>query len=219
MQKEIMTVLLNDDIDIEDIYLSLLPSQKEHCQSVADLTVRLLEWATDDGLYTVTRHQLKKLRQIILYHDIGLALIPKRILAKTEDLTGAEYRVIQRHPAYGASMLDHFRKQSCTPGSHDDLFWSTAAEIALSHHERWDGKGYPYGQSTTGIAFCARAVGIADAFDSIVRGAPYRMPLPQEYALLEIAHNAGRQFDPELAGIFKTHFMDHLCAMGKDGEK
>lgn len=206
MQKDILSVINHEDIDIMDHYHSLSPAQQEHTKSVADLAVKLLFWAVEDGLVSEQQLPVKDLYKAILFHDIGFVLIPERVLDKTEDLTSAEKRVIEKHTIYGGTLIDNYRKTHAqTPEDH--YFWKFASEIALCHHERWDGKGYPYGQSTTAIPFAARAVSIADAYDSIIRGAHFRMALPSEYAVLEILYNAGRQFDSQLAEIFRTHML------------
>lgn len=142
-------------------------------------------------------------RRATLFYDIGFSLLPSRLLNKAEELTGAEYKVIQRHCHYGAKLLErYYTEASCT--AQDKAFWKLAAETALSHHERWDGKGYPFGLRTTATPLISRAVALTDTYDAIVSGSMYRMALPHEYAVLEITDNSGTQFDPHLVHLFMT---------------
>lgn len=208
MHDPITSVIRGETDDIVSFFDTLPKDVRCHSESVASLSELLLSWALADLPDEFERcPSLSCIRRAVLYHDVGLALIPSRLQEKEGDLTGAEYRVIQRHVLYGSHLLDNYRKaHAATP--QEDSFWALATEIALSHHERWDGKGYPFEQLTTATPIIVRAVSIADAFDSIVRGAKYRMALPPEYAVLEIIQNAGRQFDPQLAAIFRNHCDD-----------
>lgn len=206
MQKEILTVIREEKIDIMQFYMELSENIRIHCQSVADLSAQLYAWSLEEGICEEEEMTCEYVRSAVLYHDIGLSLVPQRLIQKEEKLTAAEERIIQRHVTYGATLIDKFRTSSRITEDMD-TFWSVAVEVALNHHERWDGRGYPYGQSTTAIPFLARITAIADAYNAIVMGSPYRMPLPAEYAVLEIQQNARKQFDPSLADLFRRHFL------------
>ena len=204
MKNEVMAVIGDGDINIDTFFQSLSAEKQAHSRQTAKIAQQLLEWAIPEDPENYGSISPPEVGRAALYHDIGLTLIPLRILDKTSDLTGPEFRVLQQHTTYGASILDRVRKASPdTPAQ--EAFWTLAAEIALGHHERWDGKGYPYGQLAMTVPLEVRAVSIAEAFDNMVRGAPYRMALPPEYALLEISQNAGSQFDPFLSRVFLAH--------------
>lgn len=206
MQKEMVDIIRGNEINIDEFFESLPLEKRKHSETVAQITNLLLQWALEDSPFDYQDDPLLQIAgEAARFHDIGLVLIPDRIINKKEDLTGAEFRVLQQHTSYGSALLDNYRKAQ----SYDlkqRQFWGLAAEIALGHHERWDGKGYPLNQLATAVPTAVRAVAIADAFDSIVRGSCYRMELPVEYAMLEIKHNSGRQFDPMLGKIFCEHF-------------
>jgi len=123
-------------------------------------------------------------------HDLGKVTIDSELLSKKEPLTNEEWEVLRRHPEMGyriamASM---------------DL--AAIADYILSHHERWDGKGYPSGLKGEEIPLLSRIIAIIDAYDAMTGGRPYRDRLTREDAIVEIMDNAGTQFDPDLAEVF-----------------
>jgi len=132
-------------------------------------------------------------------HDVGKIGVPDGILAKPGELDPAEWEVMKDHAALGAHLLDY---QS------SDLL-DMAREIALNHHERWDGKGYPQGLAGTDIPLSGRIVAIADVFDALTSRRPYKDSWSEEQAVKYIADQAGRQFDPQLTAIF----LDQLPAI------
>jgi diguanylate cyclase (GGDEF)-like protein len=133
------------------------------------------------------QEEINLLKLIGNLHDIGKIGIDEAILNKPGKLTEAEWNEIKRHPEIGYRIL---------------LTSSEYAEIAediLSHHERWDGRGYPRGLKGKQIPFRARIIAIADAFDAMTAKRPYREPFDKEYAFNEIINGAGTQFDPDIA--------------------
>jgi response regulator RpfG family c-di-GMP phosphodiesterase len=129
-----------------------------------------------------------------LLHDVGKIGIPDSILTKPGPLTGTEQRIVQCHTTIGHALL----AGSCHP------VLKTAAEIALHHHERLDGSGYPHGLRGTAIPLEARMVAIADTFDALTSERPYRVARPAEDALAVIHASAGELFDAELVDAFTT---------------
>ncbi len=130
-------------------------------------------------------------------HDIGKIGIPDAILLKPGRLTDEEFEVIKTHPRIGAEILT---------GSHSPLL-RLAERIALTHHERWDGSGYPGGFSGEEIPIAGRIVAVADVFDALTHERPYKQAWPVEKAVAEILGQAGRQFDPGVVDAFAT--LDH----------
>lgn len=125
-------------------------------------------------------------------HDVGKITIPDAILLKPGDLTEEEFRVVRGHAKAGAELLSGSRSPTIR----------LAEVIALNHHERWDGKGYPNGLSGEAIPLEARIVAVADAFDAISRNRVHRRGLSLPDAIAEIARNAGTQFDPMVVEAF-----------------
>jgi HD-GYP domain-containing protein (c-di-GMP phosphodiesterase class II) len=122
-----------------------------------------------------------------LLHDIGKVGIPEAVLNKTSRLDADEWAIMRTHPVVGVNLVSPL-----TP-------LGDAVEIIRSHHERWDGAGYPEGLRGEQIYLPARIFMLADAFDAMTTDRPYRRALPIHAALEEIEDHAGTQFDPELA--------------------
>jgi response regulator RpfG family c-di-GMP phosphodiesterase len=125
-------------------------------------------------------------------HDIGKLGIPDAVLLKPGRLDDAEWEVMKSHAELGAELLD---------GSRSDVV-QLAREIALSHHERWDGSGYPLGLAGEEIPLPGRISALCDVFDALTSVRPYKVAWPVEKALGEILAQSGRHFDPELVPKF-----------------
>lgn len=127
-----------------------------------------------------------------MMHDVGKIGIPDQILLKPSKLTSEEFAVIKTHPEIGAEII----------GQHDAEVLRMAREVSLSHHEKWNGKGYPYGLVGNDIPLVGRIVAIADVFDALTCVRPYKTAWPVEKALELIASEAGEHFDPKLVKLF-----------------
>jgi putative two-component system response regulator len=125
-------------------------------------------------------------------HDIGKIGIPDRVLLKKDKLDTDEWHIMRSHTTIGAQMLS----------GHTSPLLQMAAEIALSHHERWDGSGYPQGLSGEAISLEARIVAVADVFDALLAERPYKKPWPEHEAIAEIQRLASKQFDPAVVESF-----------------
>lgn len=133
------------------------------------------------------------LLQAMPMHDIGKLGIPDSILLKPGHLTDAEWEVMKSHPKIGADLLS---------GSHSKLL-QMAEMIALTHHERWDGTGYPNGLKGEAIPLVGRICSICDVFDAMTTVRPYKLAWPVEKALNEMARMAGSHLDPALFKLFE----------------
>lgn len=133
-------------------------------------------------------------------HDIGKIGIPDAVLYKPARLTAEERLVIEKHSAIGARILDD-------PGSE---IMVTARQIALTHHERWDGTGYPQGLTGTEIPIAGRIAGLADVFDALVSPRCYKEPFATDDVLRIISDERGRHFDPDVVDAFFTVVDDAL---------
>ncbi|MGC5328425.1 HD-GYP domain-containing protein [Brevibacillus sp. SYSU BS000544] len=125
-----------------------------------------------------------------LVHDIGKVGIPSIILHKNDRLTDEEFAQIKKHPTLGVQILE--RIEELAP----------LIPAVAYHHERYDGKGYPYGLKEQEIPEMARIMSVADAFDAMTSDRPYRKAMPLEKAIQILEENAGTQFDPEVVRDF-----------------
>jgi HD-GYP domain-containing protein (c-di-GMP phosphodiesterase class II) len=123
-------------------------------------------------------------------HDIGKVEIDESILNKVTKLNEMEWKKVKMHPVLGKEILNNF------------VGLSKVSELVLTHHERWDGKGYPNQLKGKEIPYLSRVLSICDAYDVMIRGRVYRKPLTQKEAVDEILKNSGTQFDPELVTEF-----------------
>ncbi len=153
-----------------------------HSHRVADMTLGI---ASSLG---VTRGDLIQIERGALLHDIGKLRIPDSILWKPAELSPEEWQIMRRHPEYGYDFVEKVD------------FLRGAADIILSHHERYDGTGYPRGLKGTEISLGARIFSLVDAVDAIMHDRPYHRGMTFPVAREEILRRAGTQFDPELVG-------------------
>lgn len=170
--------MLANAIDAKD------PYTKGHASRVAiysAMIARRLGWSEE---------QIKNLRFAAMLHDIGKIGIPDCILNKPDRLTDIEYGIIKTHTTLGAGIL---KNKEVT---------SLAEKVAMHHHERYDGHGYPSGLSGTDIPLEARLVCIADSYDAMSSKRIYRNALTPEYIRNELVRGRGTQFDPELLDTF-----------------
>lgn len=133
-------------------------------------------------------------------HDVGKIGIPDKILLKPGKLTAEEFEVIKTHTVIGGRILCESRFP----------ILQTATEIAFTHHERWDGTGYPAGLQGQGIPIAGRIVAVADAFDAMTHARPYKAAFSVEHAVAEIKRGGGTQFDPRVVEAFMTLEQDNL---------
>ena len=123
-------------------------------------------------------------------HDIGKVGIPESVLCKPGPLTDDEWDIMRTHPGIGAQIVEPIR------------FLEGAVEIVRTHHERWDGRGYPIGLRGEQIPLAARVFAIADSFDAMTSDRPYRAAMSFGEAFEEIRLGSGTQFDPDIVEVF-----------------
>jgi len=125
-----------------------------------------------------------------LLHDIGKIAIPERILLKPGELTPEEYEIVKSHPELGKKLVEGIEKLK------------RISNWLKSHHERYDGKGYPEGLIGEEIPISSRIISIADTYDAMTSNRAYRDALPHQFAVAEIMSCSGSQFDPKLTELF-----------------
>jgi putative two-component system response regulator len=126
-------------------------------------------------------------------HDIGKLGVPAEILRKPEQLSAPDWERVRRHPQIGAEII----------GEHDDPLLKLARQIALTHHENWDGTGYPKGLKGEAIPWPGRVMAVVDSFESMTTTQFHRAPRTIEEAAAEIERGAGKRYDPAVVAAFK----------------
>ena len=139
--------------------------------------------------------QVELLRLAAPLHDLGKIAIPDAVLGKRGKLTPAEFEHMQTHTTVGAQMLT---------GSAFALL-EMAEQIALTHHEKWDGTGYPEGLVGDAIPLVGRIVAVADVFDALTHVRPYKPAWSTDAAIAEMTSQAGRHFDPQVLEAFLSY--------------
>ena len=155
-----------------------------HCQRVTELTLQI---ARELG---VSEAYLVHYRRGTFLHDIGKMAIPDSILFKPGPLTTAEWGIMRLHPVYAHKLLSEIK------------FLTPAIDIPYSHHEKWDGSGYPLGLVGEEIPLAARVFAVVDVWDALTSDRPYRPAWTGEAALAYIVDQSGKHFDPQVVNIF-----------------
>ncbi len=173
-----------------------IPQEYAHSPHFSRLVVAIAEQMHLD------EKQIESLKYASLLHDAGKIDVPQEILTKTTKLTAKEYTIIKRHPVMGAQMLRPF--QMLRP----------VIPIIMHHHEKYNGTGYPSRLKKGQIPLGARVMAVADAFEAMVYGRPYRERINVDEAIKEIKKKNGTQFDPKVVEGFlkiaKRHYKKYL---------
>jgi putative nucleotidyltransferase with HDIG domain len=140
----------------------------------------------------LTSEEIGHMRRGALLHDIGKLAIPDEILLKPGELNDAERKLLQRHPVYAREMLAEV------------TFLQPCIDVAYSHHERWDGLGYPEGLKGKEIPLSARIFAVVDQWDALTSDRPYRKAWTREKVIAYLRENAGKIYDPEIVNMFLT---------------
>lgn len=133
-----------------------------------------------------------------IVHDVGKIAVPENVLNKPGSLSPEEFKQIMLHPERGAAILSHIS------------FLDKIVPVILSHHERYDGTGYPRGLKGEEIPLLARILSVADAFDAMTSDRSYRKALPLDKVIQELKNNAGTQFDPKVVEVFLKLLKEYL---------
>ena len=181
------------------------PYTKGHSARVSQYAVMIAEELGWD------KTRIEDLRYSALLHDIGKIGVPDSLLNKPSRLTDVEFDIIKSHTTTGGEILG------------ERTFIKPARDVALSHHERYDGKGYPRGLSGKEITEEARIVAIADAFDAMNSNRIYRKACSRDYILNQLKEGRGKQFDPQYADIlidlWNRGLLDENIKMGAESGK
>ena len=210
------------------LYLGRMEDEKKHAEEMAALHLRTIEalalaieakdHTTHDHLQRVQSYavevgrdmgldesQLEALRAAAVLHDIGKLAVPEHIISKPGKLTREEFEKMKIHPVVGAEILERVR------------FPYPVTPIVRSHHERWDGAGYPDGLRGQSIPIGARILAAVDCLDALASNRQYRRALPLDEAMQKVSADAGKAFDPQVVEVLQRRYIE-LEAVAKSQE-
>jgi diguanylate cyclase (GGDEF)-like protein/putative nucleotidyltransferase with HDIG domain len=208
------------------VYIGRIEDERRHVQEMSDLhlaTIEALALAIDAKDQTAQSHirrvqvyaaglaralgmsdqEIQGVKTAALLHDIGKLAVPEHILSKPGPLTQEEFQKIRIHPQVGAEII------SAVP------FPYPVAPLILSHHERWDGRGYPQGLRGEGIPLGARILTVVDYFDALTSDRPYHRAMDHDAALALLDQEAGRALDPSIVALF----VEQLPALSAEADR
>ena len=200
-------------------YLDRLEAEKKHSEEIADLHLRTIEAlslaieAKDHNTHNhlkrvqtyalqigqdlgLTASEMNALRAAALLHDIGKLAVPEQILSKPGRLTPEEFEKMKIHPIVGAEILARVQ------------FPYPVVPIVRSHHEKWDGTGYPQGLKGTAIPIGARILSVVDCFDALTSERPYRRATSLEDAIKHVVSESGSSFDPRAVSALEQRYKE-----------
>src|SRR5947208_1894001 len=209
------------------VYMGRIEDEQRHVQQTSDLhlaTIEALARAIDAKDQTTQMHirrvqvyaaglarqaglteaEIQGVKTAALLHDIGKLAVPEHILSKPGPLTQEEFQKIRIHPQVGAEII------SGVP------FPYPVAPLILSHHERWDGKGYPAGLKKDEIPLGARILTIVDYYDAVTTPRPYHKALSYDSAIALLRHESGKALDPKLVPLFIEMLPSLVAELGPD---
>ncbi|MCL1908224.1 MAG: response regulator [Holophagaceae bacterium] len=199
-------------------FADLVESRDEETGGHVDRTSAYIKLLVDammrSGLYAdeIGKLDLDLFVSSARLHDVGKIAISDVILNKPGKLTEEEFAIMKTHTTEGEKAIEHLASRA------DDVeFLWNAQLFAGSHHERWDGKGYPRGLSGEDIPIQGRLMAIADVYDALVSERPYKKPFTHEEAVRMITENSGTQFDPKIADVF-FKMQDQFEAVDRAGK-
>ncbi|MBR1736971.1 MAG: HD domain-containing protein [Firmicutes bacterium] len=199
-KSEKMIALQNDIIiGVANIIENRDGDTGEHVKRTSQYVEILANEAMKRGLYPkiLTKHYVELLIKAAPMHDIGKIAVPDSILQKPGRLTNEEFEVIKNHAPEGGRIIKEVMGKI-----EEKEYVDIAYDVATSHHEKWNGAGYPHGLAGENIPLCARIMALADVFDALVSKRCYKEPMSYDKAFGLIEEEKGTHFDPELAQIF-----------------
>ena len=178
----------------------------QHVARTSAYVKQLAEDCVKEGVYAeqINSEFIDMIYMLAPMHDVGKILVPDKILRKPGRLTKVEYEEIKKHAENGGVVIRQIMN-----GIGDEHQIDFASDIAMYHHEKWNGEGYPKGLKGEDIPLAARIMAIADVFDALVSKRCYKDPIPVSEAFKIIKEDSGKHFDPILVAVFlknKDHY-------------
>lgn len=176
----------------------------KHLERTEHILKILLEEMLHQKVYydTIGTWDIKLILKSSHLHDIGKIAVKDRILVKPGPLTPEEFEEMKKHTTFGENVIDKIMEKLLEENSKESAFLFHAKIMAGTHHEKWDGSGYPRGMAGLEIPLEGRVMALADVYDSLISERPYKKAYPQEQALQIVKEESGIHFDPVLVDVF-----------------
>jgi putative two-component system response regulator len=180
------------------------PSTGRHARRTESYSLLLAEGLARRAKFThyLTADRVQLISSLAPLHDIGKVGVRDALLNKAAKLTEEEMLEVQRHPALGFDMMTKAQSRVGLGAERDQAILQIAKDIVYTHHERWDGRGYPRGLAGDEIPVAGRILAVVDVYDALVEPRPYRDRLPHDVAVTTIVEGRGTQFDPDVIEAF-----------------
>jgi putative two-component system response regulator len=197
---DLQNVVLKTVADLVEHRDEITGGHVERTRNYVEILMRVLE---QEKIYEdeIKSWDREFFLQSTLLHDLGKIAIKDSILLKPGKLTPEEYEEMKKHTVFGVKIIDDIIAEM-DKNATESSFLAHAKIFAGTHHEKWDGTGYPYGLAGTGIPLQGRLMAIADVYDALIAERPYKKPLSHEEAVRIIAEGKGTHFDPTLVELF-----------------
>ncbi len=169
----------------------------QHLERIREYSKLLAQKLSENNIYNISDEYIDDIYYSSILHDIGKVAVPDALLFKEGPLTEDEFRIMKEHPLIGGRAVENIELQM-----NMDSFLSLGKEIAYSHHEKWDGSGYPLGLKGDEIPLSARIVALADVYDALTSERPYKEAFSHETAHSIIIEGKGSHFDPDIVDAY-----------------
>lgn len=200
-----MKVVIDVNFDPWDVYRTLAPELKIHCENVARYTRSLYELSMIEGLFDgqLSKQQLKYVESAVKFHDIGKSVYKDSLLNKEGPLNMEERRMIQCHVEIGMMIVENSNKDYRHNKSEEALVLMELVRVAVAqHHERYDGTGYPMRLKGNEISPLGQMCGICDVFDAMTSDRSYHKAMSRDKVIAHLINEKGKHFNPELVDLF-----------------
>ena len=203
--KRSMKISVDLDFDPWEVYSTLAPELKTHCENVARYTRSLYELSMIAGLFNgrLSKQQLKYVESAVKLHDIGKSVYEDSLLNKKGPLDMEERRMIQCHVEIGMMIVENCKKYDRADAHKEsEVLLPLLREAVAQHHEKYDGTGYPMRLKGNDISPLGQLCGICDVFDAMTSDRSYHKAMSRDKVIAYLISEKGKHFNPDLVDLF-----------------
>lgn len=204
MEKEAACMNDGEKSGIDQLFMTMPQPWQSRGNRTAKEAACFFELIVQEDLYEEETlfYTSDEIEQAVRYHDIGFLKLPKAFLTAGPAALEEQKEAVWKHTVYGADMMKQYWLHHFLSEKEKEV-WRMAAETAIGHHERWDGKGYPHGEMATAISLISRITAIVDCFDRVYQENDWSSERSAAAAIQRLEERAGTYYDPRLVTRFK----------------